>query len=103
METDILESLTLIAKSKNLENNVVVSTLQQALVNAARKYLNLSKNIEADIDAKNGEIRVFLRVTVVEDYPDVAPELTAEEVAAFDEKYMLTDEAHEYNAEAEPG
>jgi N utilization substance protein A len=103
METDILESLSLIAKTKNLENGVVVSTLQQALVNAARKYLNLQKNVEADIDPKSGEIQVFLRVTVVEDYPDVTPEMTAEEVAAFDEKYMLVEEAHEYNAEAEPG
>ncbi len=103
METDILESLNLIAKSKNLDNDVVLSTLQQALVNAARKYLNLQKNIEADVNPKSGELHVFLRVTVVEDYPDVTPEMTAEEVAAFDEKYMLLDEAHEYNEEAVAG
>jgi N utilization substance protein A len=103
METDILENLTLIAKSKNLDNNVVVSTLQQALVNAARKYLNLQKNIEADIDPQAGEIRVYLRVTVVEDYPDVPADMSAEEVAAFDEKYMLEGEAHEYNEEAVAG
>ncbi len=103
MASDILESLSLIAKSKNLNNDVVVSTLKQALVNAARKYLNLQKNIEADIDPESGDIRVFLRVTVVEDYPDVPPEMTAEEVSAFDEKYMLLDEAREYNAEAEAG
>ncbi len=103
METDILENLTLIAKSKNLDNHVVVSTLQQALVNAARKYLNIQKNIEADIDPQAGEIKVYLRVTVVEDYPDVPPDMTAEDVAAFDEKYMLVEEAHEYNEEAVAG
>lgn len=103
METDILENLVLIAKSKNLDSGVVMSTLQQALVNAARKYLNLQKNIEAEVDPQAGEIRVYLRVTVVEDYPDVPPEMTAEEVAVFDEKYMLVGEAREYNEEAAAG
>jgi N utilization substance protein A len=103
MASDIFESLNLIAKSKNLGPDVVVSTLQQSLINAAKKYLNLSKNIEAEIDEESGEIHVFLRVTVVEDYPDVDPALTPEEVAAYDEKYMLVAEAQEYNPEASEG
>jgi N utilization substance protein A len=103
METNILENLTLIAKSKNLDNGAVVSTLQEALVNAARKYLNLQKNIEAEVDPKAGEIKVYLRVTVVDDYPDVPGDMSAEDVAAFDEKYMLVEEAHEYNEDAVAG
>ncbi len=103
MEGNILENLTLIAKTKNLDAGIVLDTLKQALVNAARKYLDLQKNIEADVDPETGEIGVFLRVTVVEDYPDVDPEMTAEEVAAVDEKYMLLDEAREYNEEAAEG
>jgi N utilization substance protein A len=103
MENNLLENLNLIAKTKNLDSSVVLDTLKQALVNAARKYLDLQKNIEADIDAETGEIGVFLRVTVVEDYPDVDPELTADEVASVDEGYMLIDEAREYNEEAAAG
>jgi N utilization substance protein A len=103
MENNILENLSLIAKTKNLDSGVVLDTLKQALVNAARKYLDLQKNIEADVDPSTGEIGVFLRVTVVDDYPDVDPELTAEEVAAVDEGYMLLDEAREYNEEAAAG
>jgi N utilization substance protein A len=103
MASEIFESLNLIAKSKNLGPEVVISTLQQSLVNAAKKYLNLAKNIEAEIDKDSGEIHVYLRVTVVEDYPDVDPALTPEEVALLDEKYMLIGEAHEYNADAVEG
>jgi N utilization substance protein A len=103
MENNILENLNLIAKTKNLDSGIVLDTLKQALVNAARKYLDLQKNIEADVDAESGEIGVFLRVTVVEDYPDVDPELTAEEVASVDEGYMLIEEAKEYNEEAAAG
>jgi len=86
MAAEIFESLNLIAKSKNLGPEVVITTLQQSLINAAKKYLNLAKNIEAEIDKDSGEIHVFLRVNVVEDYPDVDPALTPEEVAAYDEK-----------------
>jgi N utilization substance protein A len=103
MASEIFESLNLIAKSKNLGPEVVVSTLQSSLVNAAKKYLNLAKNIEAEIDKDSGEIHVYLRVTVVEDYPDVDPALTPEEVAALDERYMLIGEAQEYNADAVEG
>ena len=80
MAAEIFESLNLIAKTKNLGPEVVVSTLQQSLINAAKKYLNLAKNIEAEIDKDSGEIHVFLRVNIVEDYPDVDPALTPEEV-----------------------
>lgn len=103
MASEIFESLNLIAKSKNLGPEVVVSTLEQSLINAAKKYLNISKNIEAEIDKESGDIHVFLRVNVVDDYPDVDPELTPEEVAAYDEKYMLVGEAQEYNPEASEG
>ncbi len=103
MAAEIFESLNLIAKTKNLGPDVVVSTLQQSLMNAAKKYLNLAKNIEAEIDKDSGEIHVYLRVNVVDDYPDVDPALTPEEVAAFDEKYMLITEAQEYNADAIEG
>jgi len=103
MAAEIFESLNLIAKSKNLGPEVVISTLQQSLINAAKKYLNLAKNIEAEIDKDTGEIHVYLRVNVVDDYPDVDPALTPEEVAAFDERYMLVAEAREYNEDAVTG
>jgi N utilization substance protein A len=103
MAAEIFENLNLIAKSKNLGPEVVVTTLQQSLINAAKKYLNLAKNIEAEIDKDTGDIHVYLRVNVVEDYPDVDPALTPEEVAAFDERYMLVAEAQEYNEDAVAG
>ncbi len=103
MAAEIFENLNLIAKSKNLGPEVVVTTLQQSLINAAKKYLNLAKNIEAEIDKDTGDIHVYLRVNVVDDYPDVDPALTPEEVAAFDERYMLVAEAREYNEDAAAG
>jgi len=103
LEKDLIENLSLIAKTKNLSQDVVIQTLQQSLVNAAKKYLNVAKNVEAEIETDTGEIHVYLRVHVVEDYPDVPAEMTAEEVASYDEKYMLVAEASEYNEDAAEG
>ncbi len=103
MKANLIEGLSLIAKTKNLTNEVVVKTLEQSLINAAKKYLEIQKNIEVEFDKESDEIRVYLRVTVVEDFPDVDPTLNAEEVAANDERYMLVEEAKDYNEDANPG
>lgn len=103
MNFDIVEKLTAIAKKKNLSEEVVLETLKESLRIAAKKYLDLQKNIEVEIDNENSLITVFLRVTVAEDYPDVPDDMSAEEVSTLDEKYMLLDEAMEYNEEASVG
>ncbi len=103
MNLDIVENLTAIAKTKNLGREVVLDTLKESLIIAAKKYLGLQKHMEVEIDEKTNLVSVYLRVIVAEDYPDVEPDMDAEEVRKLDEKYMLLDEAREYNSEASPG
>jgi N utilization substance protein A len=103
MDLSIIENLSAIAKTKSLDKTVVLSTLKESLVIAAKKYLDIQKNMEAEIDEDTNQIQVFLRVTVAEDYPDVDEDMTEEEVRLLDEKYMLLHEAHEYNEAAEVG
>ncbi|MFC1584735.1 transcription termination factor NusA [Fibrobacterota bacterium] len=103
MNLDILENLNIIAKKKNLSRDAVMETLKESLKIAAKRYLGLQKNIEVEIDDKTNLVTVFLRVKVAEDYPDVPPDMDAEEVALLDEKYILVDEAREYNEDAAPG
>ncbi len=103
MSINILENLSAIAKTKNLGHEVVMETLKESLMIAAKKYLGIQKNIEVEIDDEHNIISVFLRVTVVEDYPDVDDEMSAEDVRTHDEQYMLLPEAHEYNEEATAG
>jgi len=103
MDLEIIENLTAIAKTKNLSREVVIDTLKESLKTAAKKYIDLQKNIEVDINEEQQQIQVYLRVTVAEDYPDVDDDMDAEEVRELDEKYMLIDEARDYNEEAEIG
>ncbi len=103
MDLEIIENLTAIAKTKNLSRDVVIDTLKESLKIAAKKYLGIQKNIEVDIDDESQLITVYLRVIVAEDYPDVDPDMDAEAVRELDEKYMLLDEARDYNEDAEVG
>jgi N utilization substance protein A len=100
---NLLEALKSIVDDKNVDDAIVVDSLKESLISAARKYLQINKHIDVDIDTETNEIRVFLRVEVVDDYPDYDSEMSAEEVQTFDEHYMLVDEALDFNEDAQAG
>lgn len=95
-EVNIVEALGQVAKEKNIGMDVVLQTLRTSLVQAARKYTGIQKNIEVDIERERGSIRCFLRVDVVDDLPDLPEGCTAEDALVLDEKYMLVEQAREY-------
>jgi N utilization substance protein A len=68
---NLLEALKSIVDDKNVDDAIVVDSLKESLISAARKYLQINKHIDVDIDTETNEIRVFLRVEVVDDYPDM--------------------------------
>jgi len=92
-----------VATIKNLDAALVLEALKEALASAARKFLQLQKRVEVEIDQATSEVKVYLRVEVVDDYPDYDLSMTAEEVEAMDEGYMLLDDAREFNEDAQPG
>jgi len=100
---NLVEALKSLVQDKNVDDSIVTGALKDALISAARKYLQINKKIDVDIDTETDEIRVFLRVEVVDDYPDYDTEMTAEEVEVMDEGYMLVQEAQEFNEDAQPG
>jgi len=102
-KVNLIDVLKEVVDAKNMDDSVIVNALKQALISAARKYLHIDKKIEVDIDTENNDIHVFLRVEVVDDYPDYDPEMTADEVEKLDEGYMLVPEAREFNEDAQPG
>ncbi|MCK9183361.1 MAG: transcription termination factor NusA [Fibrobacteraceae bacterium] len=99
---NLLEAFKAVVDCKNIDDAIVEESLKQALITAARKYLNIDKHFEVSIE-ESGEVRVTLLVDVVDDYPDVDPSMDAETVQEFDEHYMLVDEAKEFNENALPG
>ncbi|MCL1966986.1 MAG: transcription termination/antitermination protein NusA, partial [Fibromonadales bacterium] len=101
--SEIKEALELLAKEKNVAIEEVFAAFKESLIQAARRYTKLHKNIEVDVDPATEELKVVLRVEVVDDFPDYDPNLTAAEVEKLDEHYMLEEQAKEYHKEAEAG
>ncbi len=102
-KVDLLEVLKGVVEAKDMEDSVVLNALKEALITAARKYLHIEKKIEVDVDTDTNEVHVYLRVAVVDDYPDYDPNMTADEVEELDKGYMLVEEAREFNEDAQPG
>lgn len=102
-KVNLLEVLRGVVDAKDMEDSVVLNALKEALVTAARKYLHIEKKIDVDFDMETNEVHVFLRVDVVDDYPDYDPNMTAAEVEKLDQGYMLVEEAKDFNEDAQPG
>ena len=92
-----------VAEFKNIDKDVVLDSLKDALSSAARRYLQLQNRVDVDIDVETGEVSVFLRVEVVDDYPEYDLDMSAEEVAELDEGYMLVQNAQRFNENAQHG
>ena len=102
-KVNLLEVLKGVVEAKDMDDSVVLNALKEALVTAARKYLHIEKKIEVDFDMETNEVHVYLRVAVVDDYPDYDPNMTAAEVEKLDQGYMLVEEARDFNEDAQAG
>lgn len=102
-KVNLLEVLKGVVEAKDMEDSAVLDALREALITAARKYLHIEKKIEVDFNMETDEVHVYLRVAVVDDYPDYDPNMTADEVEELDKGYMLVDEARDFNEDAQPG
>ena len=102
-QINLLDALKTVVDTKNIDNSIVEGALKDALITAARKYLNIDKHFDVKIDGETNEISIALVVDIVDDYPDYDPSLDAETVQEMDEHYMLVEQARDLNPDVQPG
>jgi N utilization substance protein A len=66
MELDLKRIIDQVGKDKGISRDIVVETLEKALVTAARRKYGLECEIEAQFNEQTGEIELFQFKTVVE-------------------------------------
>ncbi|HHX15579.1 MAG TPA: transcription termination factor NusA, partial [Fibrobacter sp.] len=54
-KTNLVDALKLLVQDKNVDDSIVTSALKDALISAARKYLQINKKIDVDIDTETDE------------------------------------------------
>ncbi len=79
-----------LVKEKNIDRQVVLEAMEQAVLTAANKKYRNTRDLEAHYNHESGEVELFEFVTVVEEVEDSYKEIGL-------------DEAHEIDPEAEIG
>jgi transcription termination/antitermination protein NusA len=80
----VVEALSQIAREKNVDREMVVETLADALLSAAKKRYGNTDNYEAKIDPTTGSMEVVRLRTVVDEVEDEGLELDLEEASEID-------------------
>ncbi|MGM0417214.1 MAG: transcription termination factor NusA [Thermodesulfobacteriota bacterium] len=89
--SDIKRVIEQIGRDKNIPMSILVKTLEEALVSAAKKKLGPDVEIEVSYNEKTGDIEVFQFKDVVEEVEDPELEILFEEGRELDPECELGD------------
>lgn len=104
MPFDMVEAMTIIAREKNIDFDLVVETLEASLLAAARKKYDDVDNISFRFDRKSNELFMVMTKKVVDRVDEPNLEVVLEEAKEIDENAELGDELEMYlDYEAEFG
>jgi len=92
MKTEFMVALTQLSAEKHLPKEVVLSAIETALVSAYRKdAFAAGQEISAKINPSTGEVKVYVRKTVVEKATDVLREISISDAQKKDKNVQLGD------------
>ncbi len=66
MNQEFLNALNEIVETKGRDKEILIDTIEQALLTAYKKNFGQARNVEVEFDRENGDIRVYSTRTVVE-------------------------------------
>ena len=96
MAFDIVEAMTLIAREKNIEFDVVVETVENSLLAAAKKKYTFTDNLSFKFDRKNNDLLMMATKRVVEEIVDKDIEILLKDAQDIDPEAQLGDEIDIY-------
>lgn len=95
MNEEFIGALKEIVKEKGISEELLFSTIEDALVSAYKKNYagptTSAGNVKVSINRENGEIHVYAQKVVVEDVYDYVTEISYEEAKSINPKYDLDD------------
>ncbi|MCP3944134.1 MAG: transcription termination factor NusA [Desulfobacteraceae bacterium] len=89
--TDIKRVIDQVSREKGIDSEVLITTLKEAIVSAARKKIGPRADIEVHYDEKSGDVEVFHFKEVVEEVEYADSELTLEEGYEYDPECEVGD------------
>jgi N utilization substance protein A len=89
--TDIKRVIDQVSREKGIDAEILINTLKEAIISAARKKIGPRADIEVHYDEKSGDVEVFHFKEVVEEVEYHDSELTLDEGLEFDPECEIGD------------
>lgn len=89
--TDIKRVIDQVSREKGIDAEVLINTLKEAIISAARKKIGPRADIEVHYNSKSGEVEVFHFKEVVEEVEYEDSELTLEQGYEYDPECEIGD------------
>ena len=86
--TDIKRVIDQVSREKGIDAEILITTIKEAIVSAARKKIGPRADIEVHYDEKSGDVEVFHFKEVVETVEYADSELTLEEGYEYDSECL---------------
>ena len=81
---EIIQALKTIARSKEVDESLIIETLEAGLISAARKKFGAESNIEVDINQEENRLNVYCCKEVVGEVEDPQTQMTLEDAREID-------------------
>lgn len=93
MNKEFIDAMEALEKEKNISKDVLLETIESALVSAYKKNYGTAENVRVSIDPVTGDIAVLMRKDIVsdEEYFDNMTQMTLEEAHEIDARYEIGD------------
>ncbi|MCF8091469.1 MAG: transcription termination factor NusA [Desulfotignum sp.] len=89
--TDIKRVIDQVSREKGIDPEILINTLKEAIISAARKKIGPRADIEVHYDGKTGDVEVFHFKEVVEEVEFPDSELTLEQGYEYDPECEIGD------------
>ncbi len=84
MSKEIAAALDNLAKEKDLSKEMLIETLEAALISAYKKNYSNGTSVEVDFNRDTGDLKVYSILKVIEDTDDLDAEIGEEEIVLED-------------------
>ena len=91
MNREFIEAMDELEKEKHISKDVLLDTIESALVSAYKKNYGTSQNVRVQIDREEGDIAVLMRKDIVEEVEDDMTQMSLEEAQEIDPRYEIGD------------
>lgn len=91
MNQELLNAMDYLEKEKSIPREILIETIEAALLTAYKKNYTQHKNVKVDLNLTNGSYRVISRKDVVEEVEDETAEVNLETARTVNPAYEIGD------------